>query len=346
MKKTAFLLAAGILALSLFMPACNKKQESEQGSNFTVYAPDGAPALAIAGMMSEDFSIAYGNKTSKLDCKVVSSSVIATKVTNKDTDKNADFCVLPLTAASKILGNGEKYGLLGAVTHGNLYLISKNTEVSFTAENLTSLVGKTIGVLQINEVPGLVLKTALQKRGVAWQELKNDVGRDATKVNLVAISGPADLGVIEADCYLLGEPAASAQKGKGYSIVGSLQEIYGGVNGYPQAVLVGKKSLLDEDGLAAAFAKAVAESAAWLASADGATIVSRVTASLEDSNYATMLKAPLLTAEVLGRCSVRFEQAKDCKTAVEEFLNSAAAVNPQMAVLPQEAFYYTADMGV
>ena len=333
------------MTAGLCFSSCGLQAGSDK-STFTLYAPDGAPALAVAGMMQEDFFIEYGGKRAEIDCYAVNPTLIATKVTNKDEGKNADFCILPLTAASKLLGSGENYALLGAVTHGNLYLVSANSGVQYTQENLSALQGKTVGVLQINEVPGLVLKTALVGGGVAWQECKNDGNKAEDKVNLVAISSPAELGVVDADCYLLGEPAASAQAGKGYAIVGSLQELYGGENGYPQAVLVGKKSVMADKAFTAAFAKAVAKSAEWLKAAEGAEIVSRVTASLEDSAYATTLKAPLLTTEVLGRCGVRFTQTKDCKAEVEAFLTAAATVNAQMAVLPQTAFYYMEDLGV
>jgi ABC-type nitrate/sulfonate/bicarbonate transport system substrate-binding protein len=87
-------------------------------------------------------------------------------------DKNADVCVLPVTAASKLLGSGEKYEMLGVVTHGNLYLISKDGE-QVTAENIEDLKGKTVGVLQINQVPGLTLKTVLKKYGVEYKEITN-----------------------------------------------------------------------------------------------------------------------------------------------------------------------------
>lgn len=345
MKKIVYWAVGTALTAGLLFSSCGLQAGGEADA-FTLYVPDGAPALAAAGMMEEDFFVEYSGKRAEIDCYAVNPSVIATKVTNKDEDKNADFCILPLTAASKLLGSGENYTLLGAVTHGNLYLVSANSNVQYTSENLSALQGKTVGVLQINEVPGLVLKTALVGGGVAWQEWKNDGNKAEDKVNLVAISSPADLGVVEADCYLLGEPAASAQAGKGYAIVGSLQELYGGENGYPQAVLVGKKSVTANKAFVSAFAKAVAQSTEWLKTAEGAEIVSRVTASLEDPAYATTLKAPLLKADVLGRCGVRFTQTKDCKSEVEAFLTAASAVNAQMAVLPQTAFYYMEDLGV
>ncbi len=130
----------------------------------TVYMPDGAPALAMAKLMQED------TMDDGFTYKVVAPATIASRVTNKDENANADFCVLPVTAASKLLGSGERYKMLGVVTHGNLYLISKNG-TPLTAENITHLQGKTIGVLQINEVPGLTLKTVLNKYGLSYKEI-------------------------------------------------------------------------------------------------------------------------------------------------------------------------------
>lgn len=129
----------------------------------TVCMPDGAPALAMAELMAKD------TQDDKVRYQVVAPAAIASKVTNKDESSNADLCVLPITAASKLLGNGTRYKMLGVVTHGNLYLISKNGQ-KITAENISVLKGKTIGVLQIKEVPGLTLKTVLKKYGLAYKE--------------------------------------------------------------------------------------------------------------------------------------------------------------------------------
>ncbi len=128
-------------------------------SEITVCMPDGAPALALAKMMRDD------TDSDGVTYKVVDSGSISAQVTYSDEAKNADLCVLPITAASKLLGSGEKYIMLGTVTHGNLYLISKDGE-AITAENISSLQGKKIGVLQMNNVPGLTLKTVLVKYGL------------------------------------------------------------------------------------------------------------------------------------------------------------------------------------
>ena len=326
LKKRAIALVVAALVTGTLI-GCKKEREKE----LTVYMPDGAPALALAGMMAGD------TKDDGIAYRVVSPSVIATKVTNIDTEKNADVCVMPITAASKLLGSGENYQMLGAVTHGNLYMVAK------TAETLSSLVGKTVGVLQINEVPGLTFKAVLNKYGLSWQEVSEGQEKAADKVNLVAITGADAVGVVQADCFVIAEPAASAQRQKGYAIVGDIQALYGGEDGYTQAVAVAKTSLTADGAWVTEFTEKLKNSIEWLKTADGAQIVSAVGAHMEDGGMATSLKAPLLSAEVVARCGVRFTEAVSCKAATEEFLRALLAVNEKAAAIPQSAFYYTAE---
>ena len=160
MKKVVVCLAlTAVLGLSgLPLSACSQTQE------IRVYMPDGAPAMALAEMMAND------EEGDEVAYKVVDPALISSTVTNKDMDKNADMCVLPVTAASKLLGKGTDYKMVGVVTHGNLFLISKDGEV-VTEENMSVLNGKTIGVLKINEVPGLTLKVVLNKYGLKYEEV-------------------------------------------------------------------------------------------------------------------------------------------------------------------------------
>ena len=129
----------------------------------SIYAPDGAPALALAKLMAEEnqfgqISVSYN---------VVPSSNIQAYVTGEDPA--ADICILPLNAASKLLGDGSTYRMLGTVTNGNLYILSKDG-VSVTSENIREeLNGKTIGVIQLNNVPGLTLKIILEKYDIDYE---------------------------------------------------------------------------------------------------------------------------------------------------------------------------------
>lgn len=161
------------------------------------------------------------------------------------------------------------------------------------------------------------------------------------KVNLIAISGPDAVGVLDAEYFLLGEPAATAQSKKGYSIVGDLQLLYGGENGYPQAVLVAKNSLLAEQlNWVKTFVKNLSDANAWLQSTNPEDIVSAVAAHMEDGQMATSLKAPMLTKEVLSRCSVRFVYAVDCKTQANALLQDFLQLQPNATKLPSEHFYW------
>ncbi len=316
MKKLALFLA-GIFCFGLF--SCGKKGEGE----ITVYMPDGAPAIALAHMMAKG--------EEGIDYQVVAPATIASRVTYREEDKNADLCVLPITAASKLLGAGDRYALLGIVTHGNLYFLSKDME---KIDDLSVLTGKKIGVLQINEVPGLTLKSLLKRQGIAYLETTNEGEYSQTAVNLQAVAA----GELKGEATLLAEPAATAMSKNGYKIVGDLQALYGG--GYPQAALVVKKSLLAErEEWVKAFVEEVKDTA-WLNGASGQQIVNVVQENLEDATTSTSLKAPLLTKEVVARCGVVFSYAKESKGEIESFLWGVMEINPQAAAIPNENFYW------
>ena len=166
----------------------------------------------------------------------------------------------------------------------------------------------------------------------------------AEKVNLKAIAGVADLGVVEADCFVIAEPAVSAQKGKGFHIVGDLQKLYGadekGNFGYPQAVLVAKNSLISErEAWLNSFLESVEESVSWAVTASAETLVSAINGHLEDESYQSTLKAPLLTSEAIIGCGLRYVSAGDCKERIKEYLLGLQAVDAQSAVVPSEAFF-------
>ena len=95
----------------------------------------GIGAVAVGFVSRFDAVAAADTADDGVDYNVVPATAIASKVTYKEEEKNADLCVMPITAASKLLGSGEKYQMLGAVTHGNLYLIAKDgDEVSLYLE--------------------------------------------------------------------------------------------------------------------------------------------------------------------------------------------------------------------
>lgn len=171
--------------------------------SYTVYAPDGAPALALAN------AIAQSQESAQFDFHIVASDTIGAQVSGETPA--ADFCILPVNAASKLLGTGETYKMLGIVTNGNIFLLTTGSNAVITSENLSSLVGKTVGVVQLPNVPGLTFRAVLDQYDIAYQVLGNDNAPAADKVNLKAMDATNVTPAGGCDYYLCPEPAATTK---------------------------------------------------------------------------------------------------------------------------------------
>ena len=331
MKKIFGIITALICAIGC-MTGCFGGQDKPE--KVTVYMPDGAPALALAELMHLD------TVDDEVEYYVTKADAIASKVSFEDETKNADLCVMPLNLAAKNAKVQANYVMLGSVTNGNLYMISK-TETQYTADNLDTLIGKTVGVLQINNVPGLTFKAVLKAKGIDYTELKNNDTAAEDKVNLVALADASAVVSTQADCFVIAEPAVTAQVAKnGFHIVGNLQTLYGGENGYPQAVLVVKKDFFASNGdWVKTFTNKVADAAVWLETATGEEIVAAINGHLDETLGETSLKAPLLKSATLARCGVKFIPSADCKGAAVKLLNEYMSINSNAAAIPQEEFF-------
>ncbi|MDE5896332.1 MAG: hypothetical protein K2H43_00795 [Clostridia bacterium] len=350
-KLLAVTFAAAVCAAAVFGgTGCGAKDpaspDGEEAKKYTVYSPDGAPALSLAYGISK----AGENTKYEFEYRVIASATVQAQVTGEKPA--ADFCVLPVNLASKLLGSGETYRMLGTVTNGNLYFLTTGDHPVITAENAASaLVGKTVGCVQLTNVPGLTLRAALADLGVAYQVIENlDAAKSEDKVNLLQMGTDAAnvSPAFGCDYYLCPEPAFTAKingtagGANPFKLAGDLQEIYGGENGYPQAVLVAKKSVIETDEDAVELLVSYFEgSAEYLASAEpsavaaliGGKLTAGLTPSFNDKN---------LTAEVISRCSVRYTPAKDCKTTVNAFLAKLKAIGADFVSDVTDAFYYGA----
>ena len=348
MKKVITTIAATALcvATAFSLTACNTQQPSggdDQPTKYSVYAPDGAPALALTNLIAgHDTSLAEGYD---FDVHVVDANTILTYVTGENP--TADFCILPVNEASLKLGSGETYQMLGTVTNGNLYFLTTGENGPLAKENFaTALIGKKVGVVQLARVPGLTLQATLADYEIPYQVLasaQEDGAED--KVNLIAFTPDNVTPAGGCDYYLCPEPAASTKiKGtsstaKPFVLAGDLQELYG-EGGYPQAVMVAKKSVIEQH------AQAVGEvieyltaSAAYLADAEPATLIDLL-ANKRTEGLAPSFNANNLTKEVVAHCSVGFTPSVTCKDTVNAFLTKLIAVNETAAKSVSDAFYY------
>ena len=133
------------------------------GGDLTLYCPDGAPALSVARLLADNTII------DGLQINVVLASAIQQYVSG--ATPTADLCILPVNAASKILGNASNYQMLGVVTNGNLFLLKKQGGQDVTRQNAKSVLdGKKIGVINLANVPGLTLKAILNDLDIQFTE--------------------------------------------------------------------------------------------------------------------------------------------------------------------------------
>ena len=337
-------------ALTVFLSVCMLAfgaaafAACSQGETIDVYAPDGAPALALAQLMNEEMQ--FGSER-RVEYNVVAASTIQTYVQG---DGQAELCVMPHNAAAQALGKGGGYQMLGTVTHGNIYVLSaaSNNYEKLSAANLeTQLPGKTIGCIQLQQVVGLTLRIVLQEAGLKTQIIEDvsEATEDDT-VYLLNISDPATMinPTAEYDYMVAAEPVVSA-KVKGTNgaleVVGGLQELYGGERGWPQAVLVAKTSFIEENAaFIDSFTAAMEANVQWLAEegTSAQTVVDAIAAHLPEGTSPT-LTAANLTKEVIARCAIRFEGAQSCKEEVNQFLACLSDVSGKDFSVNDNFFY-------
>ena len=211
------LTAVGVQGLSVSDDFYYQPDSDDQGSAATevvadVYAPDGAPALSLAQLMSEDMQFGEGNTVTY---NVVAASSIQTFVTGEEPQ--AELCVLPVNAAAKLLGKGEVYQMLGTVTHGNIYVLSAASKgyADLTSANLKEqLLGKTVGCIQLDNVVGLTLKVVLDNSDIPFEVIEDVSEATADDVvYLLNISDPATMITPAApyDYMVAAEPVVSAK---------------------------------------------------------------------------------------------------------------------------------------
>ena len=323
MRKWLVAVLAVCFGFACFGVACKK----DTNEKIRVYMPDGAPALALAYAMHQD------REDDGVYYEVVDAQNIQSYLTYKDEKKNAEFCVLPLNLASKLVGDGKRYGLLGTLTHGNLYLLSQNGE-TYTRENLSLLIGKTVGVVQLKNVPGIFLKVVLTDLGIEYCELTSGEAPRADKVNLKAVSPDAVMPTDGIDVFVAPEPAASVKAEKtALDFAGDLQRLYGGESGYPQAVLVVKKSFLQKNGaFVKSFIEKIKDGAEWLKTAEISVACGAVSSHLTKGLQPSLTVANLSREGIL-RSNVWFSSAKESKAEINTTIEKMIAVGGAASIL-------------
>lgn len=324
MKKALTLLLTLLLSvtLALSLTACGGKNYE---GKIAIYMPDGAPALAFSKLMHDE------NKLDKdLTYTVVEASTIQVHVARE----TAAAALMPVNAAVKLCGTGEKYKMVSVNTHGNLFILGKTD-----ANSVTDLKGKTVVVTNLPNVPGLTLKAILRDANIAFTENAAEktsenvllVGADAGNTAAQKVkTGLADFAVVP-------EPAATNLSSKlGLTVALSMQELWG-EDGYPQAVLVVKKELAEDTKFIKNLLDALGESAEWVTT-HGTEAVAAIAAHFEEGK-ATTLNAAALSSTAITNSNVKVVKAKEMKSAVKDYMSKINAVGASSFGEPADAFF-------
>lgn len=325
MKKFLALILC-VLCIALPSVACQKPQDDK----FTLACPDGAPAISAFAISSNE----------NIDTTVYASSDAVGAITALMSAGEVDFAILPINVATKTEKSG--YTMLGVLTHGNLYGISK-TETNLEVNDLK---GKKVGTIQIGAVPGFTIKSTLNNNGIQFvssaSELNaNNVLISGLDANKDAIINALDNSIV--DVAIVAEPMCSMiTANANYKKCFALHDLYGS---YPQAVLMVKNSVLANN---TKVVKEVMKAFSNFAyeNASGAEIVSFINANMNNGATST-LKPVALSSNAIAGSNIRFSLAKNEKQSVLNYISDLKSFNTALGTVVDDvddSFFYGGDI--
>ena len=335
MKTKKFFCIAAAAACACAISACGDKGPGGGVNTFSVYMPDGAPAIAMSGLMHDGYYVT--------DFTVVQASTIAARVSSGD----ADLAIMPINAAAALYNSGKKIKLLSVNTHGNLYFVGAQ------ADDLTlnDLVGKKVGVIGRGQVPDLTLRMLLDKAEIAYEENAEAVGG---KVALTyGADGPSLLPLLKQgkiDYAFLAEPAATtavnnlSTEQKPLAIIMDAQQLWQDAYGsaYPQACLVVQNDIVEKHfDYVKWFMRSLKSTDGWAAE-NPAKAVAAVAANMEDGVASTL--PANMTAEIISRCNIETVYAWDAKADCAAYFQKLTTMQtelgtPVLSKVPDDNFY-------
>ena len=319
-KLTAvMLLVALVLSIGL-LTACNMDNKKGNGNDVTLTfaAPEGTPALAIARLITDNKSISGKN----VNYKIVNPSNIA-----KEMQAGlSDLVIMPVNAGATLINKGADYKLVSVAVDGSLYLVGKIGK-SETATTLTidDIKGKKIACIGQQGVPGLVFRYILKANNISIVDSPEKVTENSVYIKYASDGRQARAAVENGSVNyaVVGEPAATTFKTKGFNAQMDLQAEYKKVSGketYPQAGIFVKSSLASDAAFMDALFTALKASKEW---------VKNNPQSVNDFMKANAYESATFPAPSIAKCNVNAEKlTAEKKAEILAFLkNLAPGVN-------------------
>lgn len=319
-KLTAvMLLVALVLSIGL-LTACNRDNKKGNGNDVTLTfaAPEGTPALAIARLITDNKSISGKN----VNYKIVNPSNIA-----KEMQAGlSDLVIMPVNAGATLINKGADYKLVSVAVDGSLYLVGKIGK-SETATTLTidDIKGKKIACIGQQGVPGLVFRYILKANNISIVDSPENVTENSVYIKYASDGTQARAAVENGSVNyaVVGEPAATTFKTKGFNAQMDLQAEYKKVSGketYPQAGIFVKSSFASDATFMDALFTALKASKEW---------VKNNPQSVNDFMKANAYESAAFPKPSIAKCNVNAEKlTAEKKAEILAFLkNLAPGVN-------------------
>ncbi len=275
--------------------------------NLTLVCPDGAPAIASYALKDVD----------GVEFSVYSSSTAPQSIAQGIRKKSVDMAILPVNLASMLSANGDEYKMVGVLTHGNLYGISKNNV------GIDNIKGKSVGVIQLSSVPGYTVKLMLKSLDIEYTENINEKNADNVylfQINADATAVKNTLDTNKADMCIVAEPMCSRLTSMfEYDRSLDVQAVYGA---FPQAVMLVKTSLLTwkKDKVNEIISAFDGFDYTLVNSND---LVDWINSKMDSAS--SSLAPVALSEEALSKSNIRFEKALDQKEIVKNYLTALKA---------------------
>lgn len=295
--------------------------------NYTLVAPDGAPALAVMNLFGKEFAGA------KIDISLTAATNIASSAMEND------LAILPSNVAVNLFNGGRDIKMIGVVTFGNIYMISSlNQQV----ESLENLKGKLVYSIGQNSVPDFVFRSILKSKNIDFE-----VGESAVegKVVIKYAQAPAIISYLVqnkasgVEAYgIIAEPAVTNAVNKGLTQVFDLQELYsnGDSYGYAQAVLIASPKAYEDRNFIKAVIKQMEKNEEYLLAnyTEGYNLIKE--------KYPSTTLPEAMGENTVRKSNVGFMSARDAKESFVKLMNDILEINPTIIrnALPADNFYY------
>ena len=298
------------IMLSLMMVFGMVCMAAGEGS-FTLTAPSGAPAIAVAQLAQENPE----NYT------FIAADTIAAAFASADSD----FIIAPINAGAKLFKAGKStYKLAAVITWGNLVFASQKENFQ-----LSDINGAKVTLFGENTINASIALYILEQEGIVPETVEYLAG--AAQTQQLLVSDPEAI-------VLTAEPAVTAAKMKfdtvqPYPIKDELTRILGR-DGYAQAGLFVKAETLEADPEGV---KAYLESVKTAADATetDAEAVAKAAVALE------ILPNEKVAVAAIPGCSIKYVPALEAKEMVEFTAN--IDLSQFGGELPADDFYYGAE---